>query len=57
MSGKCTQLAEPIHPARADVDMLLKYCSNDGQNQIIQHTFRNVNYLEVRFCFSMITKV
>lgn len=34
---------------------LLKYCSEDGQNQIIQHTFRNVSYLEVRFCFSTIT--
>lgn len=34
---------------------LLKYCKNDGQNQIIQHTFRDVSYLEVRFCFSMIT--
>lgn len=34
---------------------LLKYCSNDGQNQIIQHTFRNVSYLELRFCYSTTT--
>lgn len=54
VSDKCVQLAEPIHPAWADVDVLLKYCSNDGQNQIIQHTFRNVNYLEVRFCFTKV---
>lgn len=51
MSRKGAQLAGLC----ADVDALLKYCSNNGQNQIIQHTFRNVSYLEVRFCVSTIT--